>query len=202
MLHLEMLSQQVRTCLSSIDVSGSMMGGEVAGCPGLTPAFGAITLAMVAARRETNAHIMGFDHGMIDLNITEADTLDSALKKGSCLNYGGTDCSLPMKYATQKGWDVDAFLVLTDSDTFYGDIHPSEALARYRKKRKDEMGGLRDGSPLRTHKESAAHARLAVIGMTSSGFTIANPNDPGMLDVVGFDSATPQLLSNFFKGDV
>lgn len=191
-----------KNMLIGIDVSGSMMGGEIAGAPGLTPAFGAITLAMVAARRETNCHIMGFDHGMIDLNITAADTLESALQKGSCLNYGGTDCSLPMKYATSKGWDIDAFLVLTDSETYYGDIHPSEALARYRKSRKDETGSLRDGSPLRKAKESASKARLAVIGMTSNNFTIADPNDPGMLDVVGFDSATPQLLSNFFKGEI
>jgi 60 kDa SS-A/Ro ribonucleoprotein len=33
--------------------------------------------------------------------------------------------------------------------------------------------------------------------MTSNGFSIADPNDAGMLDVVGFDSATPQLMADF-----
>ena len=33
--------------------------------------------------------------------------------------------------------------------------------------------------------------------MSSNGFSIADPADPGMLDVVGFDTATPQLISDF-----
>ena len=36
--------------------------------------------------------------------------------------------------------------------------------------------------------------------MVSNGFTIADPNDAGMLDVVGFDTATPQLMSEFARG--
>ena len=33
--------------------------------------------------------------------------------------------------------------------------------------------------------------------MTATDFTIADPTDPGMLDVVGFDSALPTLLTDF-----
>lgn len=40
-------------------------------------------------------------------------------------------------------------------------------------------------------------AKLVTIGMTSSGFSIADPNDPGQLDIIGFDTATPQVISNF-----
>jgi 60 kDa SS-A/Ro ribonucleoprotein len=36
--------------------------------------------------------------------------------------------------------------------------------------------------------------------MVSNGFSIADPADPGMLDVVGFDTATPQLISDFARG--
>ena len=36
--------------------------------------------------------------------------------------------------------------------------------------------------------------------MVSNGFTIADPNDAGMLDVVGFDTATPQLIADFARG--
>ena len=35
--------------------------------------------------------------------------------------------------------------------------------------------------------------------MSSNGFSIADPADPGMLDVVGFDTATPQLISDFAR---
>jgi 60 kDa SS-A/Ro ribonucleoprotein len=30
-------------------------------------------------------------------------------------------------------------------------------------------------------------------------FTIADPNDAGMMDVVGFDPATPQAIAEFVK---
>ena len=43
-------------------------------------------------------------------------------------------------------------------------------------------------------------AKLVVVGMTANGFSIADPNDGGMLDVVGFDAATPQLISDFIAG--
>jgi 60 kDa SS-A/Ro ribonucleoprotein len=36
--------------------------------------------------------------------------------------------------------------------------------------------------------------------MTSTGFSIADPADAGMMDVVGFDSATPELISDFARG--
>ena len=62
-----------------------------------------------------------------------------------------------------------------------GDIHPAQALRNYR-------------------HASGIEARLIVVGMVSNGFSIADPNDPGMLDVVGFDSATPQLVSDFARG--
>jgi 60 kDa SS-A/Ro ribonucleoprotein len=64
---------------------------------------------------------------------------------------------------------------------FYaGSIHPDEALRRYRE---------RTGIP----------AKLVVVGMTSSGFTIADPNDAGMLDVVGFDAAAPNVIAAFAR---
>ena len=36
--------------------------------------------------------------------------------------------------------------------------------------------------------------------MVSNGFTIADPADAGMLDVVGFDMATPRLIADFARG--
>jgi len=72
--------------------------------------------------------------------------------------------------------------VYTDSETWAGSIHPCKALNKYRR----EMG---------------IPARLVVVGMTSTGFTIADPSDAGMLDVVGFDSAAPQVISDFSKDD-
>jgi 60 kDa SS-A/Ro ribonucleoprotein len=36
--------------------------------------------------------------------------------------------------------------------------------------------------------------------MVSNGFTIPDLDDPGMLDVVGFNMATPGVISGFASG--
>ena len=51
---------------------------------------------------------------------------------------------------------------------------------------------------LRQYRErTGIAAKLVVVGMASDGFTIADPADTGILDVVGFDTATPGLISDF-----
>lgn len=53
---------------------------------------------------------------------------------------------------------------------------------------------------LRDYRQaSGIDARLVVVGMVSNGFSIADPADPGTLDVVGFDIATPSLISDFAR---
>jgi 60 kDa SS-A/Ro ribonucleoprotein len=97
------------------------------------------------------------------------------------LPFGGTDCALPMLYALDREREIDTFVIFTDSETWAGDVHPTQALADYR-------------------RASGIEARLVVVGMVSNGFSIADPDDPGMLDVVGFDTATPQLIAVFAGG--
>jgi 60 kDa SS-A/Ro ribonucleoprotein len=41
-----------------------------------------------------------------------------------------------------------------------------------------------------------------VVGMVANEFSIADPEDAGQLDVVGFDTATPQLISEFARGSL
>ena len=38
-----------------------------------------------------------------------------------------------------------------------------------------------------------------VVGTTSNGFTLADPNDCGMLDVVGFDTTVPAVIADFVR---
>ena len=45
-------------------------------------------------------------------------------------------------------------------------------------------------------------ARLVVVGMVANRFTIADPHDAGMLDVVGFDTSTPEVIGGFARGDL
>jgi len=167
--------------LLGLDVSGSMSWGEIAGVPGLTPSAATAALAVVAARTEPWTAIMGFADSFRDLGINAKDRIDEATRKVSGLTFGGTDASLPMTWALANKVNVDTFVVLTDSETWAGKIQPVQALVKYR-------------------QATGINAKLIVVGMTSTGFTIADPTDTGMLDVVGFDGATPALMAKFAKG--
>lgn len=164
----------------ALDVSGSMTMGSVAGVPGLTPRVASAAMALSTAATEKNTLIMGFSHQLVPINISARQRLDDVVKSINAIPMGGTDCALPMVYALENKVKVDAFVVYTDSETWFGKIHPVQALQQYR---------AATGIP----------ARLIVVGMVSNGFTIADPDDAGMLDVVGFDTATPQLITDFVK---
>lgn len=166
--------------LLGLDVSGSMSGGSVAGSS-LTPRDASGAMAMVAMRTEPVCYAHGFSDTFIELGISKKMRLDDVIRKISNLPFAGTDCALPMEFARKKKIEVDAFVVYTDSETWSGGIHPAQALRKYR----DEMG---------------IPAKLIVCAMVSNGFTIADPNDAGMLDVVGFSTATPSVMSAFIGG--
>ena len=88
-------------------------------------------------------------------------------------------------------------MIYTDNETWYGKIHPIQALQKYR-----EATGI--------------PSRFIVNSMTATEFSIAkssrgrryfggqaqalaDPNDGGMLDVVGLDSAAPKIMSDFIR---
>jgi len=171
----------------ALDVSYSMSTG-VHGLDFLSCREASAAMALVTAATEPKhmftaftAGLGGFGHsGLTTLSISPRERLDDVVRRIDRLNFGGTDCALPMLEAARRGWSVDVFVVYTDNETWAGRIHPSQALRQYREK---------TGIP----------ARLVVVGMTSNGFTIADPADGGMLDVVGFDTATPRLIAEFVR---
>lgn len=162
----------------ALDISSSMTGGACAGILGLTPRIGSAAMALVTANVEPNYVVVGFSERLRPLDISPRQRLDDVCRYIDGLPFGGTDCALPMLWALENKVEADAFIIYTDSETWAGDVHPAQALQQYRHK---------TGIP----------AKLVVVGMVSNGFTIADPNDAGMLDVVGFDAATPQVISDF-----
>jgi 60 kDa SS-A/Ro ribonucleoprotein len=163
-----------------LDVSGSMGSGDVAGIPNFTPREASAAMCLVTARAEKEHVIYGFQDKMKKVGISPKDRLNEAVRRVSNLSFGGTDCSLPMIHALEEGFKVDTFAVYTDSETWAGMTHPVKALENYRQK-------------------TGINAKLIVVGMVSNEFTIADPNDAGMLDVVGFDASAPALMSQFAK---
>lgn len=167
--------------LLALDVSGSMGLGTVSGVPGLTPRIASAAMALITAATEQHHTFLGFAHELIPLAISPRQRLDDVVTAISNIPFGGTDCALPMVWATQHKAEVDVFVVLTDSETWAGKTHPVQALRKYR-----DLVGI--------------PAKFVVVGMVSNGFSLADPEDAGMLDVVGMDSATPQVISDFVTG--
>ncbi len=165
----------------ALDISGSMGWGNVGGIVGLTPRVASAALALVTLSREQAAHVVGFSEYLMPLELQPNMALEEAIEYLDNLPFGATDCALPMLWARKNKIEVDAFVIYTDSETWFGDVHPAEALWRYR----EAMG---------------IPARLVVVGMLANPFSIADPNDAGMLDVVGFDPNTPSAIAEFIQG--
>ena len=159
-----------------VDVSGSM--GSPTTSDMISCAEASAAMALLTAKTESQYYIKGFSHKLVDLGISAKDKLNTAINKVKDRNFGGTDCSLPMIDALNQGIEADVFVVYTDNETWAGNMHPFQALQKYR----DKMG---------------IDAKLIVCAMQYSRHTIADPNDPGMLDVVGFDASVPVVMSDF-----
>ncbi|TVM02998.1 MAG: TROVE domain-containing protein [Candidatus Brocadia sp. WS118] len=164
--------------LLALDVSGSMSMGTIAGVPGLTPCIASAAMSLVTAKTEKNWHIMGFSHEFKSLPISPRQRIEDAMRVARDNNFGNTDCALPMLWALKNNVEIDVFTIYTDNETWAGHIHPCQALEKYR-----QVVGI--------------PAKLIVVGMTATNFSIADPNDAGMMDVVGFDTAAPQVMSDF-----
>jgi 60 kDa SS-A/Ro ribonucleoprotein len=169
-----------RPTLIALDVSGSMVSGQIAGCPGLTPRLASAAMALVTAAVEPRHHVMGFSHRLVDVPISSRMRLDQVIAAIERIPMGATDCALPMIWAERAEVTIDSIAIYTDNETWAGN-DPHKALQSYR-------------------KSSGRPTKLAVVGLTATEFSIADPSDAGMMDFVGFDAAAPQLMADFFRG--
>ncbi len=190
--------QNVEPCnkpvLLALDVSGSMAASMIAGSC-ISAREGSAAMALITAATEPECEIIAFsapaqgryggmhgggEPGITRVNLSPRMRLAEVIKRIEAIPMGGTDCALPMVWAARNKLNVSAFVTYTDSETWAGNIHPAQALRQYR----DEFVG---------------DAKAVVVGMTSNGFTLADPNDLGMLDVVGFDTTVPAVIADFVR---
>jgi 60 kDa SS-A/Ro ribonucleoprotein len=179
--------------LLALDVSGSMGCSFIAGSC-LSAREASAAMALITAATEPEHEIVAFsaatgghggmwgggESGITPIAISPRMRLPDVIKRMEAIPMGGTDCALPMLWAHRNKLNVSGFITYTDSETWAGNIHPAQALRSYR-------------------DEFVAHAKSVVVGMTSNGFTIADPNDRGMLDVVGFDTSAPAVIADFVR---
>jgi 60 kDa SS-A/Ro ribonucleoprotein len=177
----------------ALDVSGSMTGAFCAGSNTVSCREGSVAMAMatVLAERDEDGKIGDNTH-VYSFTTTFKNVKSAFTKPGLTLNdairgtddtFGGTDCAMPMKHAADHNIPIDAFIVYTDSETYAPTVHPQVALELYRKK----MG---------------IEAKLIVVGMASNCLTIADPKDKNTLNLAGFDTSTPTIMSMFISGEL
>lgn len=180
-----------------IDCSGSMECQSL--CEGVSCAQSAALLSMIFARGETTSETSP-DHsfylftangrrcyeagktGLTDVSdIIDADAdFNKVLNACKRSDWGMTDISMGILEALKYKRKYDAFVVITDNDVNSG-IKPSEAMKQYR-------SGMK-----------MPNTKLAVVATQGTDYTIADPNDPLMMDMVGFDSHGPKILQDFIR---
>ena len=189
-----------RLCLA-LDVSGSM-SSAMPGVPFVSCYEGAAAMAMVTARVESTYEIMGFTaggpgfismgsdrrtmfgtwgrsgNGLVPLSISPRQRLDDIVQYMRGLPMGGTDASLPIRWARDNKIAFDAFVTYTDNESWAGPEHVAQAMKSYR----DTMG---------------IDAKLIAVAFSADKYSVCDPDDALMMDVVGFDTATPNVISDF-----
>ena len=191
--------------MAALDVSGSMSVACM-GCPAIScrEASAALAHMLYETEHSGNGHVYvrGFtsspsygygvgsspapsDNGFrsFDHLVRHGMTLEQFIRATDA-PYGATDCSLPMLRAIDENLDVDVFIVMTDSETFAGKVHPQVALESYRV------------------KANKPDAKLIVVGMTANCLTIADPNDRNTLNLAGFDASMPEIIAMFVRGEL
>ncbi|GLC64530.1 hypothetical protein PLESTF_000175800 [Pleodorina starrii] len=173
-----------RRYLAGLDVSGSMGFTRCAGMTSVDCRQAAAAMLMSVVKVEPWLKTVAFSNKLEPFELKPEETLDQVVERTAAIPMGGTDCALPILHALENRIHVDVFLILTDNETWFGSVHPAEALRRYR-------AALQ-----------LPDAKLVVMGFAATQFSIADPGDPGMLDVAGLDSAVPQLVADFARGQL
>lgn len=125
----------------------------------------------------------GGNYAVKPFDITPRRRLDDVVRATNSLPHGGTDCALPFTWANENNRDFDAVLILTDNETWAGPIHVHQAANDYRNKVGHDV-------------------KLIAVGMTATNYSVVDPKDPSGLNVSGFDSAVPALISDFAAGRI
>jgi len=160
------------------------------GIEGWTPIMAAGAMALVTMAREPNSHLIGFDSRVFEMNITARSRIDDIVKALASICGGATNTALPVHYARQKGMKVDAIVSYTDNETWAGRAwghgggtgHVVEEVEKYT----DKFGSF----------------KYLNCAMTATGTSDVDRKNPNMFELVGMDSNTPRLISEYMQGNL
>lgn len=159
--------------LIGIDISASMTMACV-GSP-IPASLAAAAMAITLARLEPHASVIQFDTKFRNfVNITKRTGIASLQNAVG----GGTDLSAPVRWALENRREFDAFVILTDSETWAGRQHPTQALLEYR-------------------KQVNQHTKLICCSMAANHASIVDPQDALQFGCAGLDAHVPVLVGDF-----
>ncbi|KAK8764109.1 hypothetical protein V5799_033282, partial [Amblyomma americanum] len=151
--------------LVAVDVRGPMAHGRVRGLDGVTPAEASALLLQALVRTGDAVTALAFAaRGLVQLEVDARMSLADISRRMRETPMGPVDVSLPLRWAKEQGRSFDLVLVCTDNQTQSFAVHPAQALREYRE------------------ACSLPGTRFAVCAMCSQGFSLAPPDELGMLD--------------------
>jgi len=163
--------------LIAIDVSGSMTAATAAGSQ-LRASEVATAMAMVTLKSEPRAIAVGFSTSVVPLPIAVTESLQHNMRSVYAMTYGATDTAAALEWLIKNKHDVDKVVVISDGQGYAGHRHLSQALQDYENK----VGHV---------------VKVVIVATTAGSTTLADPKRSDMLDVVGFDTAVPNLIAEF-----
>lgn len=163
-----------RRILIGLDVSGSMTTHNCVGTP-IKVAQAAAAMAVTLARIEPHATVVTFDTDVRDILPVTRRTGIASL---ASFSGGGTDLSAPIRWAARQGEKFDAFVLLSDDETWSGSRHPVQSLEAYRKQ---------VGYP----------TKMVCCSMAANHVNVVDPTDPLQFGCAGLDSNLPSLVADF-----
>jgi 60 kDa SS-A/Ro ribonucleoprotein len=132
----------------------------------------------LAVPQYTTGYGYNREYAVKPFDISPRRRLDDIVRATEGLPHGGTDCALPFTWAQANAKDFDAVVIYTDNETWAGPIHVHQAAEAYR----NQVGH---------------DVKLIAVGLTATDYSVVDPKDPSGLNVAGFDSNVPQLISDF-----
>ncbi|VDI19569.1 Hypothetical predicted protein [Mytilus galloprovincialis] len=180
--------------LIGVRVGSNTKKSTVRGTQSLPSLVAASAIAMITARKEDKVQLVYFADKATELTLTSESSLKEISEEISKqilvsaalppVGSGDTpkqpcDLAAPIRWATENSKKIDVFINITDSLDRTGDITPSKALMQYRK----EM--------------NMPKAKLVSCGLCNANMKTADPNDPRMIDIAGFDATVPSIINKF-----
>lgn len=166
-----------KTIMYGIDSSGSMTSLCAGSFVPMMNAAAAIALA--SYKKEDYTYIGSFSINFQLLNIGKSTTYKNMVDILNHFPWRTTNPSSVVKYALDHNVKVDAFIIYTDNEANCGDPI-SSVLGKYKKAINKDV-------------------KFITVSMSADNFSLADPNDPSMLDVIGFDMDHPSLINTFIS---